>query len=38
MVFLNECLVSFDEDERLTVLGESNAKVGDKERDRVIEK
>ena len=29
---LNECLAGFDEDERLIVLGDLNAEVGDKER------
>ena len=35
---LNACLAGFDENERVTVLGDLNAKVGDKERGEVVGK
>ena len=35
---LNECLSGFDENERIVILGDMNAKVGDRERDGVLGK
>ncbi|MEL7523216.1 MAG: endonuclease/exonuclease/phosphatase family protein, partial [Cyanobacteria bacterium J06553_1] len=35
---LNECLAGFDEEERIIVLGDMNAKVGDREKDGVVGK